>query len=32
MRRKLAAFSLVPSLANSFGREDIGDMFLRNVG
>jgi hypothetical protein len=30
-RKQPTAFSLVPFLAVSFDREDVGDMFLRNV-
>jgi hypothetical protein len=32
VRSQLAAFFLVPSSANSFSCEDVGDMFLRKVG
>jgi hypothetical protein len=32
VRRQLAALFLVPSSADSFAREDVGGMFLRNVG
>jgi hypothetical protein len=32
VRRQLAAFFLVPTSVDSFDREDVGDMFLWNVG